>query len=257
MRGPGVVSNRVRWDSAREGSPVARKYLFADESGNFDFRDHTRYRGATQYFAVGTMTIEGTSTMHALAGDLGQLRYDLLDKGHKLGTFFHASDDSPAVRQAVLDVMASHPMKIDVTILEKAKAQPKTRTSPAVFYKYAWYYNFKWFAPRYFKDGDDLTVVSAALGDSRRAKAAMQTAVNDVVNQCCDYNVKRRFAFWPTASDMCLQAADYGLWAVMRDYERSDRVWKKIIESKVRSVYDLWAIGKTYYYGPKAAPKTK
>ncbi len=32
---------------------MARKYLFADESGNFDFRDPGRYSGATKYFSSG------------------------------------------------------------------------------------------------------------------------------------------------------------------------------------------------------------
>lgn len=51
-----------------------QKYLFADESGNFDFSAN---KGATQYFAVGTLMIVGEDKMRALRDDLANLRYEL------------------------------------------------------------------------------------------------------------------------------------------------------------------------------------
>lgn len=136
-----------------------------------------------------------------------------------------------------------------MTLLEKSKAQPQTRTSDGMFYKYAWYYHFKWFAPRYFEPDDNLMVVSAALG-TKRTRNAFRMAVQDVVAQCCHYQVERKFGFWPSSTDPLLQAVDYCLWAVMRDVDGDNRS-RKLIESKIRSVFDLWSWGNKYYYGPK------
>jgi hypothetical protein len=228
-----------------------KKYLFADESGNFDFRDHSQYQGASRYFAVGTMMINGEKEMRALQSELLALRYDLIGQGIPVRDAFHASEDSQPVRDAVFDVLKGHDFKVDVTLLEKAKAQPQTHVTDSTFYKYAWYFHLKYFSGRYFLPNDQLMVVSAALG-TKRTQAAFRTAVEDVVQQCCNYQVKRKIAFWPAGTDPCLQAVDYALWAVMRDVESGDSRSRKLIRSKINSVYDLWSVGRDYYYGPKA-----
>ena len=140
-------------------------------------------------------------------------------------------------------------------MLEKAKAQPQTRTSDPRFYQYAWFYHFKHFSSRYFNPGDELTVVSASLG-TKKMHSAFRTSVQDVVNQCCSYRVKRDFGFWPAASDPCLQAADYALWAVMRDFEHGDSQGRDALGDRIRSVFDLWAWGRRYHYGPLVVPKS-
>lgn len=226
-----------------------QKYLFADESGNFDFRDHTAFKGATPYFAVGTLMIAGEAEMTALRDDLANLRYTLVEKGVPHHAPFHASEDPQHVRDAVFGVLTRHDFKVDVTLLEKAKAQPQTRFNDATFYKYAWYFHFKWFAPKYFQPNDKLMVVSAALGN-KKTRNAFRTSVQDVVAQCCHYEVERKFGFWPASTDPCLQAVDYCLWAVMRELDGDNRS-RKLIESKIRSVFDLWGWGNKYYYGPK------
>jgi hypothetical protein len=227
-----------------------RQFMFSDEAGNFDFRDHLRFPGASRYFAVGTITIDGEDEMLSLTAELAQLRFTLLHNGHRLGDYFHASEDSEAVRHAVLGVLATHDFRVDVTILEKSKAMPHTRATNARFYQYAWYYHFRYVADRgLFVPGNELTVVSAALGNTRKNRAAMRKAVEDVVAQCCHWNVSRTFGFWPAATDPCLQAADYALWAVMREFEKDDDRWLAYIQPKVKSTYDLWRIGKTHYYG--------
>ena len=235
---------------------MTRRFLFGDESGNFDFRSHLQHQGASRYFSVGTVTIDGEDAVHDLVVDLNRLRFRLLQNGVKLGDFFHASEDTEAVRHAVLEVLATHDFRVDVTILEKSKALPRIRTSDPQFFKYAWFYHFKYISGQLFVPGHELTVVSAVLGGTRKMKAAMRQSVEDVVAQCCHWDVPRTFGFWPTATDPCLQAADYALWAVMRDFERDDSVWRDHISDKVKSSYDLWKVGKVHYYGPEAATLT-
>lgn len=232
---------------ARTRCAVPDKYLFTDESGNFDFRDSTRFRGASKYFAVGTLTIDGESRMRDLRDELADLRYSLVHNGHEYHNSFHATEDPVPVRNAVFAVLNNHEFKVDVTVLEKSKAQPQTRTSDAVFYKYAWFFHLKYFANRYFTPNDHLMVVSAALG-TKKTRKTFRRAVEDVVSQCCHWDVSREFAFWNADTDPCLQAVDYALWAVMRDFEQGDDSWRKSLEGKISSIYDLWSRGKHHYY---------
>lgn len=49
-------------------------------------------------------------------------------------------------------------------------------------------------------------------------------------------------------TEPCLQAADYGLWAVARYWENGDDRALSQIPGKVASQFDLWRNGKTFYY---------
>ena len=231
---------------------MARKYLFADESGNFDFKDHTTNRGATRYFAVGTILFETEEHRIALQRGLDELRYEMIHDGLPLNGAFHATEDRQVVRDGVFEVLGRHEFIVDVTILEKAKAQPQIRRSDEVFYQFAWYFHLKHFARQSFQPDDDLTVICATLGTKKRQKL-FREAVENVVTQCCpDLRVKRRVVQQPCATDVCLQAADYALWAVMRDVERGDDRPRGLIEDKIRSNFQLFGVGTKYYYGPKA-----
>lgn len=88
----------------------SRKFLFADEAGDFDF---TRRPNGRRYFILCTVTLE------------------TCELGH-----FHACDDAQWVRDAVFARIGRAPMRVDATILEKSKAGPRIRSSPAEFYRY-------------------------------------------------------------------------------------------------------------------------
>lgn len=57
-----------------------------------------------------------------------------------------------------------------------------------------------------------------------------------------------RVAFWPAETDPCLQVADYCTWALQRKWERGDERSYELIRAKIRSEYDVWKTGTTYYY---------
>src|SRR5581483_5805203 len=106
---------------------MARRYVFADECGNFDFSGKT---GASKYFILTTVCVDDCAPGDALL----RLRRELAWEGIGLGTEFHAAEDEQAIRDRVFALLAAHDLRIDSTILEKEKALPSTRLTEEGFY---------------------------------------------------------------------------------------------------------------------------
>lgn len=219
-----------------------RRYLFADESGNLDF---TRGVGATRYFAVGTILIDA-APLAQLRSELTQLRDRLAWANHGLDSYFHASQNNAAIRKAVFQALSGVDFAVDVTLLDKPKATPKTRLDDPTFYRYAWFFHLKHMAPE-FQIDDQLMVVAAELG-TKKTRQAFRGAIEKVMTQVVPYRVKRNLAFWPCSSDFALQAVDFCLWAVFRKWESGDDTYYQMIAHKVRTEFDLFKSGKTSFY---------
>ncbi|MEV7092965.1 DUF3800 domain-containing protein [Amycolatopsis sp. NPDC051045] len=218
-------------------------YVFADETGNFDF---SRHKSATKYFGVGTIVLRDHEP-DALSADMAQLRRELAWKDQGLDSCFHATEDKQPVRDEVFGLISRHAFRFDVTLLEKSKSQPQLRTSDHTFYKYAWFYHLRALARSEFRQGDSVFLVTSAIG-TKKGRALFRAAVDDVMRQNLSYRVPRVLAFWPNSSDACLQVADYCLWAVSRKYERNDTRSYDLIKAKIRREYDLFAAGTVHYY---------
>lgn len=217
---------------------MSDRYVFSDEAGNFDFSHKS---GASRYFILGTVTAGDCR----IGDELLQLRRDLGWRGVHLDKVFHATDDPQAVRDEVFKVLSRGGFRIDATILEKSKAQLHLRNERAL-YKMAWYLHFKFVAPEVATPADRMFVVASSLG-TKKKRATFHTAVDDVVDQvspCASYRV----AFWPAASDPCLQVVDYCVWAIQRKWEREDARSYDLIKDKVRSEFDVWAGSPTHHY---------
>ena len=216
-----------------------RKYVFADEAGNFDFSDKG---GASKYFILTTVTAESTAAGDALLS----LRRDLAWDGVALESNFHATEDPQAVRDQVFQVLQQHDFRVDATIFEKRKTQPSLAQNTERFYKTAWYLHFKYIALRIAQSIDDeLLVIAAQIGTKKRRKA-MRVAISDVVQQStnCDWEV----AFWPADSDPCLQVADYCCWAIQRKHERQDGRSYDLIKDKISSEFQPFANSTQVFY---------
>lgn len=114
---------------------MADCFVFADEAGNFDF---SRSKGASRYFILTTVTMNDCHTGDVLA----HLRRALTWQGINLPRPFHATDDTPAVREAVFELLSRSEIRIDATVLEKRKAEPHLRSELAL-YKMGWFLHFK------------------------------------------------------------------------------------------------------------------
>lgn len=220
-----------------------RTYLFSDESGDLTFR---RKPGSSRFFAVGTLHIDEVE-LSRLRAELAATRDRLAWSGIGLDSCFHASTDSQEIRDAVFEVLSGIDSRVDVTLLEKAKGHPSVRSSPHEFFRYAWLYHMKYLAPRLFRVGDEVLVVSATLG-TKKDRADFQSSVNSALTEAVDFRVKRKVAFWRDESDFALQAVDYCTWAVTRKVERGDARAYDTIKHRIRSEFDLWRTGTTEYY---------
>jgi hypothetical protein len=218
---------------------VADKYVFADEAGNFDFSSKA---GATRYFILATVTVDDC----ALGNEVLELRRLLAWRGLSLSEVIHATTDAQVVRDEVFGLLAGQNFRVDATILEKRKALPRLYADESYFYQMAWYLHFKFVAPRIVTPADRLLVTAASVG-TRKKRADFHNAVRRVVRQVAPV-AEHQVAFWPYASDPCLQAADYCTWAIQRKWEQSDDRSHVLIRDKIASEFDVWEIGKTFYY---------
>jgi hypothetical protein len=217
---------------------VADTYVFSDEAGNFDF---SRGPSASRYFILCTISLN-----NCLVGDeLLELRRALGWRGLHLDSVFHASYDPQAVRDEVFDLLKASQFRVDATIFEKSKAQPSLQDDREL-YKLAWFLHFKYVAPKIVDRNDRLFVAASSLGTKKR-RGIFHRAVDDVVHQVSPCR-RYRVAFWPTASDPCLQVADYCTWAIQRKWERRDTRSYNLISDKIATEFDVWAIGSRHYY---------
>ncbi len=218
---------------------MPRLFIFADEAGCFNFSNHP---SASRYFIVCTIACDSC----AIGTELLDLRRQLIWEKAPVREFFHASSDKQAIRDRVFQVLQGQNFSIQATILEKAKAQPKTRPTKNRFYKYGWYLHFKFVAPKITHIATELQITTASVG-THKGQAAFTSAVNDVVQQVI-HGKTWVTNFCRSAADPCLQAVDYCTWAIQRKWESGDDRSYDLIKSKLIHEVDSWAHGKKLYY---------
>ena len=216
-----------------------RAYVYGDESGNFDFSDQ---EGASRYFILTTVVVAD----HAIEADLMDLRRQLAWSGEPLAGGFHATNDKQRVRDRVFAVMARHDFRVDATILEKRKADPRIRPTPAFFYGFAWYYHLTGLAPVLASYADEIMVVAASIG-TNEMRSDFESAANAIASAIAP-TVNMKATMWQAASNPILQVADYCAWAIRRKWERDDIRSYSLIENRIESEFDVFRGGATAYY---------
>jgi hypothetical protein len=218
---------------------MPRRYVFADEAGNFDF---SRKPSASKYFILTTVTAADCGAGHALL----ELRRELAWQGVEVDGHFHATTETQAVRDRVYATLQPFDFIVDSTILQKSKAMPHTRHTDEAFYGLAWWLHMRYLAPRIAGPGDELIVFGASVGTHAR-RVKFHGAVKDVVSRVAP-TPRYRVACWDAISDPCLQVADYCAWAIQRKWERGDVRSHVLIAPKIRSEFEVFRNGPTEYY---------
>lgn len=218
---------------------MALTYLFADEAGCFTFK---RKAGASKYFLLCTVCMDDCR----FAGALLDIRRRLIAAGDSNRDKLHATTDSLEVRDEVYGILERADFTIDVTILEKSKAYPRTRIDEPTFYRYAWYYHFQHIGPlRCVPDRKSL-ITAAALGQ-KKTRAIFKSTVNNVIQQLMPRE-RWEVAFMESAQEPCLWVADYCAWAIQRKLEMGDDQAYQRIQPKIATEFDLWRSGRRHFY---------
>lgn len=207
---------------------MARRYLFVDEAGNFDFKP-----SGTRYLVLASVALDDCAVGDALLA----LRRDLVWEGENPSDAFHASEDAQKVRDRVFGLLQSFPFRVDATVFDKAKVDEHRRDEEH-FYGLAWSIHMQQVVARVAGPDDELMVVGASLG-TRRRQAALAAIVHPVVHQAASCRVVR-VGYWPAATDPCLQVADYCCWAVHRKWERGDTRSHALIGEKIGVEIDVF-----------------
>lgn len=220
---------------------MTRRYLFADEAGDFEFRTGNNI---SRFFIVCTMTLDDCQ----IGNDLLALRRQLAWEGLPVGSHFHATSDKVVVRDRVYDLLlnGNYAFRIQATIMEKRKALPRIRPTKERFFQYGWYYHFKNAIRPMLPAGDELLITTASIG-TKKGQAVYTSAVNDVVGQHLPRD-RWKTHFPRSEADPCLQAVDYCTWAIQRKWERGETDAFDRIEPYIEYEFDLWKHGTTYHY---------
>ena len=205
---------------------MARRFIFADESGHFDF---SRKPGASRYYIPTSIT-----AADCRAGDaLLELRREMAWDGEGLELeSFHATTDAQATRNQVFATLAPLDFRVDVTIIEKSKLfMPEYVDAPHEFYSVAWIAHAASVLLSVGNHGDEILVVSASIGTAARRRHFMDAFQSAVT--WFDTARVGRAAYWSADSEPCLQVADYCSWAVQRKWERGDSRSYDLIRDKI------------------------
>lgn len=202
----------------------SRLYMFADESGDFC---GPRSLGQSAYFILTTVTVSDC----AVGNGLLTLRRELAWQGHGTNSEFHASEDTQLVRDAVFDLLQPHRFRIDTTILEKEKLNPRLRERPERLYAFIWRAHIRRLFPALATSTRDLLIVSAAIG-THKMRRVFHEQVIDATRRVYP-EAMCRTTHWAANSDPCLQIADYCGWAIQRKWERGDTRSSCLIQEKI------------------------
>lgn len=216
-----------------------RRFVFADEAGCFTFN---RNHNVSRYFIVCTVTMDDCAVAH----DLLALRRKLVWEGAPVLDQFHATEDKQLVRDRVFEVLQAHKFRVQATIMEKAKAFPHLYVTDARFYQYGWLYHFRHALAPFASHLDEVQITAATIG-TKKKQGAFTSAVHDVVQQHLPRDQWAAF-FCGSATDPCLQVADYCTWAIQRKWERGCERSYDLIKDRITHEYDLFGRGNKLHY---------
>ena len=242
--------------------PVIRHY-FVDEAGDPVLFNRKKQlvvgkAGCSTYFILGKVDVQQPMTM---AAELESLRLKLLAdpyfKGvpsmqaeqRKTALAFHAKDDLPEVRREVFHWLATQQVRFYAVIRDKRviaqKVVEQNRKKPTYRYHPNQLYDrcvSQLFRERLHKH-DGYKIHFARRGSADRTEAlrnALEAARTSFYKK---WGIAGTAPIEIVASDsrtvVCLQVADYFLWAIQRFYERQEDSFLNLLASNVALVHDV------------------
>lgn len=261
---------------------TSRRYYFVDEAGDGNlFNSRGRVivgtEGCSRYFILGVLDVPLPDD---LARDMENLRFRLLcdpyfenipsmqPANRKTALAFHANDDLPEVRREVFALLKKYDLRFMAVVKDKQRVieYVRARNEHDVAYRYHPNELYDYMIRRLFKNllhkDDEYNIYFSKRGKSDRTKAlrkALEAAKHRFNSQM---GIKRTSQINVSASrpvvNICLQAADYFLWALQRCYERREDRYLRYIWPLFRMVHDVDDVREKSYgaYYTKRKPLT-
>jgi hypothetical protein len=226
--------------SHADGKPKRFLYLFLDEAGDFDFSP-----GGSKYFMMASVTRERPFGDYSNFIDL---KYGLVEQGMDI-EYFHASEDRQAVRDQVFDIIQRNltGMRIDAVIVEKRKSDPALREE-ARFYPRILGYLLRYVLEHHALEQYAAVIVFTDRIPVKGKRKAVEKAIKTVLSNMLPKTARYRLMHHDSKSNFQLQIADYCNWAIYRKWSRRDLRSYELIKAAVRSEFDIFRTGKTFYY---------
>lgn len=256
------MNQEVAIDKIPSQQPTFRHY-FVDEAGDPNLFNRRKQivvgrEGCSACFMVGLLDVANPT---ALAKDVDDLRTDLLNDPYfkhvpsmrpekrKTAVMFHAKDDIPEVRREVFSVLMRHEMRFFAVVRDKRRIVQlvQERNKSVSTYRYHPNQLYDRCVSRLFRDRphkDDGYIIRFAKRGTKDRTAALQAALTMARN-----NFRRKWKIQGTApiellamtpaSDACLQATDYFLWALQRLLERGEERYWEYVWPSVAVVHDI------------------
>jgi len=215
-------------------------YIFLDEAGNLDFS-----LGGTRYFILTSITKERPFEAYKY---LTELKYDLAEFGTDI-EYFHASEDSQAIRNRVFEVIQNRlqGVRIDSLIVEKRKTGPALQILEK-FYPRMLGYLLKYVIERCSMTGVAEVIVFTDRIPIARKRNAIEKAIKITLAHMLPATVRYRLLHHDSKSNFDLQIADYCNWAIYRKWDRKDERSYQLIRSAIASEFDIFRKGQRNYY---------
>lgn len=150
-----------------------RLYVFADGSGDFGCR---RAAGVSRYFILTTVTLADCAVGDALLA----LRRQPAWAGNSLNSDLHATTEAQAVRDEVFALLRGADFRVDATLLDKPKSDPKYHGEDSRIYVLVWSLHMRRLAGALAAPGDELLVVSEAIGTKQTRKRFYEAVTAEV-----------------------------------------------------------------------------
>ncbi|MCS7011018.1 MAG: DUF3800 domain-containing protein [Anaerolineales bacterium] len=215
-------------------------YIFLDEAGNFDFSPK-----GTRYFLLSS--IAKKRPFHAYQ-ELTELKYDLVELGMDI-EYFHAAEDTQAVRNQVFDIIQRHlkGVRVDSLVVEKRKVAPSLREVERFYPEMLGY------LLRYVLQGHRLEQYAEVIVFTDRIpinkkRKAVEKAMKMTLAKMLPKTARYRILHHDSKSNFDLQIADYCNWAIYRKWDSGDQRSYRLIKPVIQSEFDIFHRGTTIWY---------
>jgi hypothetical protein len=214
-------------------------FLFLDEAGDFTFNLQ-----ASKYLVF---TCLSSAQPAAIADALTTLRYDSYAQGFLLERF-HAAEDKQAVRNKVFAILSTNTgYELDAVVVEKRKTYPSLQS----FRLYSRIYRIllKYVLRRQnLVQLNSVQVICDTVPVKQKRKAMEGALKMEIAALLRGQQKLHNVVFHSSRSHPFLQGADYCGWAIFRKWERGDLRSYALISPKIKSEFNVFAIGSTFYY---------